>query len=194
MGFKIQPNGNLSFSGKNNQFVFSDSTQLFCSQHDARIMSGINHISIFDNGNCHDPLYSSAAEYEIDHDHMTGTLISRLRGEPDIISSFLGNAQRVSRQVFLTGKASLESGINEDEFYSSFRVFPNPVSDYLNIESNWERIVSVEIMNNMGQIMNTMSTAPSKRCKILLDEIPGIYFIKITTENEEIRIGRVIKN
>ena len=82
------------FGGKNNQFAIADSTQLFCSQHDARIMSGINHISIFDNGNCHDLLFSSAVEYEMDHDLMTATLVKRLRGEPDIISSFLGNATK----------------------------------------------------------------------------------------------------
>ena len=102
--------------------------------------------------------------------------------------------QRISRQVFLTGKASLESGINQEEFSSHFSVFPNPVSDYLNIESRWEYIVSVEIMNNLGQITNTMSFAPSKKCRILLDEIPGVYFVIITTENEQNRIGRVIKN
>ena len=90
--------------------------------------------------------------------------------------------------------ATIESGFNEEEFSSHFKIYPNPVSNYLNIESNRGNIVGVTLMNNMGQTIKTMSFAPSKKCRILLDVPPGLFFVKITTENEQNWMGRVIKN
>lgn len=99
--------------GKRNQFEFDDSSHLFCHQHDARIIPGNGNLSVFDNGNCHDPQYSSAAEYLLDTDAMTATLIKRLRSTPDIFGSFMGNAQRLENGRTVVGWGSGIPSITE---------------------------------------------------------------------------------
>jgi len=99
--------------GKQNQFQFADSGQMFCHQHDARIMGEVNHLSVFDNGNCHSPEYSSAAEYLLDFDQMTATLVNRLRSSPDIYGSFMGNAQRLASGRTVVGWGSGIPSITE---------------------------------------------------------------------------------
>lgn len=99
--------------GKRNQFEFDDSLQMFCHQHDARIVPGNGNLSVFDNGNCHDPQYSSAAEYFLDTDAMTATLVGRLRSTPDIYGSFMGNAQRLENGRTVVGWGSGIPSITE---------------------------------------------------------------------------------
>ncbi len=99
--------------GKRNQFEFDDSLQMFCHQHDARIVFGNGNLSVFDNGNCHDPQYSSAAEYLLDTDAMTATLVNRLRSTPDIFGSFMGNAQRLENGRTVVGWGSGIPSITE---------------------------------------------------------------------------------
>ena len=86
--------------GLNNQFTFINETvdfehiipTPFCYQHDIRRLDNGN-ITIYDNGNYKEPNYSRAAEYLLDEDNMTATLIYEYRDTPDIYSEFFGNVQ-----------------------------------------------------------------------------------------------------
>lgn len=101
------------FGGKMNQFTLIDSTDLFCHQHDARLIPSSGNLSVFDNGNCHVPQYSSAVEFEMDYDNMTAREVSRLRSSPDIFGSYLGNAQRLENGHAVVGWGSGIPSITE---------------------------------------------------------------------------------
>jgi hypothetical protein len=83
--------------GKNNQFHFvgdiDDSTG-FHYQHDIRRLPNGN-VTLFDNGNFHNPAFSRAVEYRLDTQSMTATLVWQHRNTPDIYADFMGSAQRL---------------------------------------------------------------------------------------------------
>jgi len=83
------------FSGKNNQFNFTNDTLMVSYQHDIRRVANGN-ISIFDNGNFHSPSFSRAVEYQIDEVNMTATLAYQYRNSPDIYGPARGSAQKLS--------------------------------------------------------------------------------------------------
>ncbi len=61
-------------------------------------------------------------------------------------------------------------------------IYPNPVSDILNIVSN-DNIKSIEILNFIGQNL-FKKTTDSKNAMVDVSAFKtGIYFIKIETEN-----------
>jgi hypothetical protein len=77
---------------KHNEFTFLGDPRGFSHQHDIRRLPN-GHLSLFDNGNCLDPVYSRALEYEIDEDHKIATLVAEHRQVPDTYGAFMGNAQ-----------------------------------------------------------------------------------------------------
>jgi hypothetical protein len=82
------------FGGKNNDFTFINDTRAFSHQHSIHRLNNGN-ILLFDNGNLHTELYSSAVEYEIDEVNMTATLIQRIRRNPDIYCNHGSGTQRI---------------------------------------------------------------------------------------------------
>jgi hypothetical protein len=83
--------------GKNNQFRFVDDIDEstgFHYQHDIRRLPNGN-VTLFDNGNFHDPPFSRAVEYRLDTEAMTATRVWRHRNTPDIFADFMGSAQRL---------------------------------------------------------------------------------------------------
>lgn len=83
------------FSGKNNQFAFTNDTAMVHYQHDIRRIDNGN-ITIFDNGNFHSPPYSRAVEYQLDEVNKIATLAWQYRNSPDIYGPARGSAQRLS--------------------------------------------------------------------------------------------------
>ncbi|GIT32244.1 MAG: hypothetical protein Ct9H300mP2_3230 [Candidatus Neomarinimicrobiota bacterium] len=59
-------------------WILSTYSYPFSHQHDIRRLDNGN-ITIYDNGNYKEPNYSRAAEYLLDEDNMTATLISEYR-------------------------------------------------------------------------------------------------------------------
>lgn len=80
--------------GKNNDFVFIGDTIGFSHQHSINKLTNGN-ILFFDNGNLHQPPFSSSVEYELDEDAKIATLVKRFRREPDLFSAFIGSTQRL---------------------------------------------------------------------------------------------------
>ena len=79
--------------GKNNQFTFLNDTARFSYQHDIRRLPNGN-ITLFDNGNFHDPPCSRAVEYRLDEQAMTAQLVWEYRHVPCLQASATGNVQR----------------------------------------------------------------------------------------------------
>lgn len=66
----------------------------FSYQHDIRRLPNGN-ITLYDNGNQHNPKYSRAVEYKLDEDNMTATLVWEHRNNPDIFGETMGSTQRL---------------------------------------------------------------------------------------------------
>ncbi|MBS0010973.1 MAG: aryl-sulfate sulfotransferase [Bacteroidales bacterium] len=80
--------------GKNNDFTFIDDPIGFSHQHCPRRLSNGNLI-LFDNGNLHNPEFSSTVEYELDEVNLTATLVNRVRRSPDAFAPRDGSTQRL---------------------------------------------------------------------------------------------------
>jgi hypothetical protein len=85
--------------GKSNDFTFigeneANAPDYFSEQHDARRLDNGN-ISLFDNGNRHQPEHARAVEYQLDEINKTAKLIWEYRHSPDILSRNQGNIQRL---------------------------------------------------------------------------------------------------
>jgi hypothetical protein len=81
--------------------------------------------------------------------------------------------------------------IEQNETHIS--IFPNPVTDVLNIESD-EPYTGIEVLNFIGEKVYTETFLPAKNvCINIKDYQPGIYLIKIRSGKETV-IEKVLKN
>jgi hypothetical protein len=90
------------------------------------------------------------------------------------------------------------AGINEATLNSNFTIYPNPATNKLNValSNNRSENVSVKIINNIGQIVKTLSLGNSTDIdqQIDLSELSsGIYFVKTTIGNAS-STKKLIKN
>jgi hypothetical protein len=83
------------FGGKNSDFTFADPDDRPSYQHDVRRLSD-GRLSLFDNGNLHNPQYSRGAVYDIDEVDMTADLVEDLRPDAGIYAESMGS----TRQLF----------------------------------------------------------------------------------------------
>jgi hypothetical protein len=73
------------------------------------------------------------------------------------------------------------AGINEQVERSLFRIFPNPTSDFISIQTKIQDDLVITITNIFGQ---AILTTDQKRID-LSNLVTGIYFLKITTDKGE---------
>ena len=88
--------------GKNNQFTFTNDSIGFSYQHAIRRIPN-GDLTLFDDGNMHDPPFSRAVEYSLNDTSMTATLVWQYRNTPDIYGFATGYVQRLSDGNTLIG-------------------------------------------------------------------------------------------
>lgn len=88
---------------KNQMFTFINDTSGFSYQHSAnRLPNG--HILLYDNGNYRYGVRSSrAVEYMIDEENHTADMVWEYKNSPDVVSDFMGSAQRLTNGNTLIG-------------------------------------------------------------------------------------------
>ena len=86
------------------------------------------------------------------------------------------------------------SEVTLTDSYEVIRIFPNPASDQLFIESNTREIREVELLDLQGKrmILQLMGR-PQKSWKLSLDVAPGIYMLMVRT-TEEVYSSRIVVN
>lgn len=72
----------------------------------------------------------------------------------------------------------------EDSYFDQFRIYPNPASDEININSNGKFIDSIKIFDNTGRIIKNIDLN-LKKIDITNLSI-GIYFLKISSQGKSI--------
>ncbi len=99
--------------GKENQFTFINEhsqnyPDYFSFQHDIHILPD-GDITLFDNGNQHNPQYSRAVEYKLDEQSKTATLVWEYRHNPDIFNFAMGSVQRLDNGNTMIGWGAASS-------------------------------------------------------------------------------------
>ncbi|MDR1345767.1 MAG: T9SS type A sorting domain-containing protein [Bacteroidales bacterium] len=72
------------------------------------------------------------------------------------------------------------------------RIYPNPASDYINIETEKNNLTA-EIRDIAGKLLNTVQLQNAKKFNIQ-NYATGIYFIQIKENGNAIEIRKIIKN
>jgi hypothetical protein len=81
--------------GTNNQFTLVNDSLWFAYQHAVRRLPN-GHITLYDNGNEHNPKFSRAVEYVLDEQNKTATLVWEYRHSPILWGSATGFVQRLA--------------------------------------------------------------------------------------------------
>jgi hypothetical protein len=80
--------------GKNNEFIYHNDTRGFSAQHSVMKQKD-GSLTLFDNGDGSDPIYSRGIEYHLDEINKEVTLTMEYRHNPDIFAYVTGNLQRL---------------------------------------------------------------------------------------------------
>lgn len=100
--------------GKHNEFTFIDD-EGFCRQHDIRRLSNGN-ITLFDNGECHEPQISAAKEYKLDEVNKTAKLVWKYEHPSRMYCETMGNVQRLPNgNTFINWGRLPDSGMTGDD-------------------------------------------------------------------------------
>ena len=96
--------------------------------------------------------------------------------DPEIVKAVVNTTDAVRAVKIYTGLEELRN-------IATLKVFPNPVSDLLNIENNDHSIKKVQLYNSVGQIIKTWHVVQANNTFDLSDLGVGLYFIEISTSN-----------
>ena len=102
---------------EHNQFAFRNDPRGFSHQHDIRRLPS-GHVTLFDNGNFLDPLYSRAVEYDLDEVNKVATLVWEYRNTPDTYGGFMGDVQRHASGGSLIGWGGTFASPNLTELHA----------------------------------------------------------------------------
>ena len=80
---------------KNNQFTFVNDPEGFSHQHDIRRIAN-GDLTLFDDGNLHNPPHTRVCEYQMDELQKTATLVWEYQNNPITFSLAMGNIERLS--------------------------------------------------------------------------------------------------
>ena len=135
-------------------------------------------------------IYTSNMAYLPDHDLCVVAMTNDGRAAADL--SFIINITEEMICLYLENTVSTDK---ELELESEFRIFPNPVNDFLNIENNSpEKIITVQVLDHLGKEVHNDSFDQFQSFIRLntSDWTPGTYTIHFSSEREQ-TFKRVIK-
>ncbi len=87
---------------------------------------------------------------------------------------------------------SLSSRDQLVEKEARFKVYPNPTSDYVIINSTVEQYFSIKIINSHGKILLSKNQSTNNE-RVALNYPKGIYFLEISSKNN-VKYFKIIKN
>lgn len=88
---------------------------------------------------------------------------------------------------------NIYAGINEYTLDNAFVIYPNPASNKVNIQLNKFNAATIEITNQLGQVVKSLQLESNNMTMDISDLNSGIYFVKTTAENK-ISVKKLIKN
>jgi len=84
-------------------------------------------------------------------------------------------------------------GLTSNSLENSLSVFPNPCSNFVYVNNADKKEFSIQLMNSNGMILKEEKNNDAKLRIDLSEQTPGIYFLKLSNENESL-VKKLIKN
>lgn len=111
------------------------------------------------------------------------------------IDSMVTDSMTTDTMVVDTVWATSIEDMSIEGFEHSLRFFPNPVQDFLTIETENTSIISVEVLDLSGKVISTVNTnATEFSGKIEMSQLnSGLYFLKVETL-EGIVVEKILKD
>lgn len=145
------------------------------------------------------PSESFSLQWATYRDASDQTSLSRIWGGihppiDDVRARIIGDKIGKEAFAFATDLFGDTLFLEEEEIDNRIKVFPNPFSNYLRINSTFDEAYSVQIFNLLGEKVYT-SHAISKNEKLDVSELnSGIYIIKVIGKNQkQLSIQKLIK-
>lgn len=89
--------------------------------------------------------------------------------------------------------ANIVTSLGEISFKRAISVFPNPVNNQLNINSNYNGLLTVRLMNSVGQITALDQLNGVGNFTLNTSELTeGVYFLELTNGNERL-VKKIVK-
>lgn len=129
-------------------------------------------------------------------------------GTKDMLSNFMGylddrcmgnftEGQKVrirniinnSRPDLLLSKGCLPVGLSENKLENEVLVYPNPVSNQLNVQlvNDQASIQSIELLNSSGKLMILETKSITNGYQIELEQLPdGLYFLRLKSNEAQV--------
>jgi len=101
-----------------------------------------------------------------------------------------GCVSEAEKKDYILVKPAGTTGINESES-NGLRVYPNPVTNELVVESPSGKIERVEVYNMRGEVVKVMNTQGERHVVDMSSETPGIYLVRVI--GKEVMSIKVIK-
>ena len=126
---------------KNNEFTFLNDPIGFSHQHDVRRLPNGN-ITLFDNGNLHNPRFSRVAEYQLDEVNKFASLVWEYRNDPQTYSGAMGSARRLyNHNTFICWGALNTVSISEVQANGTvafYLTMPDTLLNYRAFKFSWK--------------------------------------------------------
>ncbi len=158
-------------------------------QNASSIIVHFNSFNV-DNGGDHVLIYNAAVDPPVALFNFSGNTIPSDFTCPSgkMLLSFFTNNVSVSDGWEAT-YTSVFAGIDENTPNMNYKVFPNPTSDYINIQTSFEQnsILDVKLFNINGErILNKIIPSNTNEVLNLTSFQKGVYILKITTSKESL--------
>ncbi len=117
-----------------------------------------------------------------------------LDGWPLGVSGEWNDVDRTNTLYFVVEHSTI-LGLKDFHFNNKIKLFPNPVVDFLTIEADGIDLRNIVVLNLLGQELKTINLEDnliSKRID-LSNLNNGVYFIKISSQNGNSTIKKIIK-
>ncbi|HMQ79635.1 MAG TPA: aryl-sulfate sulfotransferase [Ignavibacteria bacterium] len=189
--------GNIMWrlGGKNNMFTILNDTMRFSHQHDIRRIDNGN-ITFFDNGSFRFPEYSRAVEYSLDEVNHTATLVWQYQRNPQVVSSWGGNVQRLPNgNTFIAwgGAVNTVTEVKPDGT-SVFEASYTPgVFTYRGFKDTWPHVpTAIDPVNNTSSEFRLLQNYPnpfnpSTTIRFNLDKAGKTSIVLYNVTGEEVK-------
>jgi len=124
--------------------------------------------------------------------YSTGNYSGTVDFDPSSATNNLTSAG--SSDIFVLKLKPSEVGVNEiDNLNAGYRIYPNPATDEIWVESLNESIRSISVLDITGKEVYVQAGLNQDKANLSLQGLsPGIYFVRITGE-KEVHVAKVVK-
>lgn len=102
-----------------------------------------------------------------------------------------------ARNAFILGQLDCSSIENPNAIdninTTDFLVYPNPSKEYLFVQQKANEKIQIELLNNTGQMIYQSEFSVDNLIRLDLTKyVPGLYFVRIKSPNQEVKTTRIM--